>query len=71
MPTTSRRDFLKLAGLGALSLPILGRTVPAGAQPVESASAKAAADTQGKPQRPNIVFITADDMNFDSSNVCI
>ncbi len=68
MTTTSRRDFLKLAGLGALSLPILGRAVPAGSPPVEAATAQAVADKSGKPQRPNIVFITADDMNFDSSN---
>ena len=66
MTTTSRRDFLKLAGLGALGLPFLGRAVPGNIQPLESA--KAMADKSGAPQRPNIVFITADDMNFDSSN---
>ena len=58
MNTTSRRDFLKLAGAAVAGWPLLGRT----------AHAKAAADTQGQSQRPNIVFITADDMNYDSSN---
>ncbi|MCX7007221.1 MAG: sulfatase-like hydrolase/transferase [Kiritimatiellaeota bacterium] len=55
MPTTSRRDFLKLAGAAVLTFPRLGKSAPSTFQPLEKG-------------RPNIVFITADDMNHDSSN---
>ena len=58
MRTATRRDFLKLAGFGmagAMLFPGFGKS----ADSIQS----------GLSQRVNIVFITADDMNFDSSGV--
>ncbi len=54
MMATSRRDFLKLAGLGALAFPSLGKTAPAGFQPLEKS-------------RPNFLIILADDMGFSDA----
>jgi uncharacterized sulfatase len=49
---STRRDFLKLAGLGALALgfPMLGKSAPAGSQSLE----------RGK--RPNVLFLIVDDL---------
>ncbi|MCX7006671.1 MAG: sulfatase-like hydrolase/transferase [Kiritimatiellaeota bacterium] len=50
-----RRDFLRLAGLAALTFPRLGKTAVPGFQPSEK-SGKA---------KPNVLFILADDMRPD------
>ena len=59
----TRRDFLKLTGLGATGIvffPGPGKT----AEDVFQSFGKK------KLERPNIVLIVADDMNFDSPSVC-
>ena len=55
MSTTSRRDFLKLAGLGALGatlFPRLGKTATPGFQSLENG------------RKPNILLIVADDLGW-------
>ncbi|MCX7006880.1 MAG: sulfatase-like hydrolase/transferase, partial [Kiritimatiellaeota bacterium] len=57
MTMTTRRDFLKDAGLGAVGLslfPRLGKTAPAGFQDLEKS-------------RPNFLIILADDMGFSDA----
>ncbi|MCX7008114.1 MAG: sulfatase-like hydrolase/transferase [Kiritimatiellaeota bacterium] len=56
---TTRRDFLKLAGYGAVGAalcPRLGKTAEPAFQSLENKSAK----------RPNIIFILADDLGFEA-----
>ncbi|TAN36779.1 MAG: twin-arginine translocation signal domain-containing protein [Verrucomicrobia bacterium] len=58
----TRRDFLKLTGLGAAStalFPNLGKSAAAGFQALEKNGAK----------RPNVVVFTMDDIAFDTVNV--
>ncbi|MCX7007235.1 MAG: sulfatase-like hydrolase/transferase [Kiritimatiellaeota bacterium] len=53
-----RREFLKLAGVGALAFPMLGKTAPAGFQSLEKAKVSG--------QRPNILFIMTDQQTVDA-----
>ena len=62
MTTTSRRDFLKMAGLGtsaAVLLPKLGRGAEA-LSPFDSAQGRASLESADKKAKPNILFILAD-----------
>ncbi len=64
---TKRRDFLKLAGLGAVGaslFPLLGKTAPATA-PFDSAHGKHPLENKAV-KRPNIIFILADDLGFET-----
>jgi arylsulfatase A-like enzyme len=60
MKTTTRRDFLKLAGAGALGLPMVGKSVDAGF-PFDSAQGRQALGKLGG-NRPNILWLIAEDM---------
>ncbi len=55
MTTTSRRDFLRLAGAGLLGLPMLGRSA-------ESASRRSLDSARG---RPNILWLVGENMDHD------
>ena len=55
----SRRDFMKAVGLGlaALGFPQFGKAEPQASQMTSET---------GKPRRPNIIFILADDLGFEA-----
>ncbi|TAN36773.1 MAG: arylsulfatase [Verrucomicrobia bacterium] len=59
--SSTRRNFLKLAGLGALAFPGLGKSGATVFQGLESSSAKAALDTKS---RPNVIFLLCDDLGY-------
>jgi N-sulfoglucosamine sulfohydrolase len=62
----TRREFLGLAGLGAVAwaagVPRLGKAADAGFHGLEAAATNAAAKPTGKNARPNILFILIEDM---------
>lgn len=55
--TLKRRDFLRFAGLGMAGAALSGFT---------GGTASASEKCEGPAKRPNILFITADDMSYDS-----
>ena len=57
-----RRDFLRLAGCGAVGATVFPRVGKSAAPVFQALENKAG-------ERPNIILIVADDMNFDSSSV--
>src|ERR1039457_5838334 len=57
----TRRDFLQLSAIGALTYPWLGSAADEKTKPLDSAGSAALTTGQG---RPNILFAVADDWSF-------
>ncbi|MCX7010915.1 MAG: sulfatase-like hydrolase/transferase, partial [Kiritimatiellaeota bacterium] len=60
----TRRDFLKMAGLGALALgfPMVGKSAGSGFQPSLARQAASGSQSLEKGKRPNVLFLIVDDM---------
>ena len=64
MKTTTRRDFLRCAALGALACPWLGKGEPAGS-PFDTAQGRPALEKPAG-KRLNVLFLFADDQRADT-----
>ena len=61
---SSRRDFLRAAGLGLAGACLLSRQLRAAEVPPDKPAHQAAGAASVPAKRPNIVFILADDMGY-------